>query len=255
MIWNITWFWDPWWYSILEPDFKERKTLKNHRGKIWRCLHGPSAGPERVCGIRNTAFTHDYHLERIAKSFIESRGLEPFTSDNDDDCPEEGSFREYFIIQMDKSTCQSNNRGVGIFGYPGKPTVSWCQSSSPRCGGWIRSFHWCYCATHPPVWLQRMRCAISFSRKTACSTISLSSLPRAYSERLRLSGERGEYGSPHSAEFLAGTSEEWERRYWSFFNPNGYSSLVHWQQRRKRHRFWEGEWSWNGRTKWCFRSW
>ena len=24
---------------------------------------------------------------------------------------------------MDKSTCQSNNRGVGIFGYPGKPTV------------------------------------------------------------------------------------------------------------------------------------
>ena len=24
---------------------------------------------------------------------------------------------------MDKSTCQSNNRGVGIFGYPGKPTI------------------------------------------------------------------------------------------------------------------------------------
>ena len=26
-------------------------------------------------------------------------------------------------IQMDKITCQSNNRDVGIFGYPGKPTV------------------------------------------------------------------------------------------------------------------------------------
>ena len=55
-----------------------------------------------------------------------------------------------------------------------------------------------------------MRCAVSFSRKTACSTIFLSSLPRAYSERLRLSGERGEYGSPHSAEFLAGSSEDEE---------------------------------------------
>ena len=27
------------------------------------------------------------------------------------------------MIQMDKSTCHSNNRDVGIFGYPGKPTV------------------------------------------------------------------------------------------------------------------------------------
>ena len=26
-------------------------------------------------------------------------------------------------IQMHTSTCQSNNRNVGIFGYPGKPTV------------------------------------------------------------------------------------------------------------------------------------
>ena len=26
-------------------------------------------------------------------------------------------------IKMDKSTCQSNNRDLGIFGYPGKPTV------------------------------------------------------------------------------------------------------------------------------------
>ena len=27
------------------------------------------------------------------------------------------------MIQMDKSTCQNNNQDVGIFGYPGKPTV------------------------------------------------------------------------------------------------------------------------------------
>ena len=50
-------------------------------------------------------------------------GWEPFTSDNDDDYPEEGCFCDYFTIQMDKSTCQSNNRGVGTFGYPGKPTI------------------------------------------------------------------------------------------------------------------------------------
>ena len=30
-------------------------------------------------------------------------------------------------------------------------------------------------------------------------------MSKAYSARLRLSGERGEYGSPYSAQFLAGT--------------------------------------------------
>ena len=58
-----------------------------------------------------------------------------------------------------------------------------------------------------------MRCSVSFSRKTACSKIFLSSLPRAYSDRLRLRGERGEYGSPHSVEFLAGALEELEKGY------------------------------------------
>ena len=56
------------------------------------------------------------------KKCIESRGWEIFTSDNDDDYPEDGQFRDFFVVQMDKSTCQSNNRQVGIFGYPGVPT-------------------------------------------------------------------------------------------------------------------------------------
>ena len=53
----------------------------------------------------------------------ESRGWEPFTSNNEDEYPEEGLYRDFFIIQMDKSTCRSNNRGVAIFGYPGKQTI------------------------------------------------------------------------------------------------------------------------------------
>ena len=57
------------------------------------------------------------------KKCIESRGWEVFTSDNDDDYPEDGSFRDYFVVQADKSTCQSNNRAKGIFGYPGIPTI------------------------------------------------------------------------------------------------------------------------------------
>ena len=73
-----------------------------------------------ICGISGTSFTHDYHLERIV---IESRGWEIFTSDNEEHYPEHGTFRDYFIVQADKSTCQSNNRTVGIFGYPGIPTI------------------------------------------------------------------------------------------------------------------------------------
>ena len=55
-------------------------------------------------------------------TIIESRGWEIFTSD-EEDYPENGTFRDYFIVQADKSTCQSNNRTVGIFGYPGVPTI------------------------------------------------------------------------------------------------------------------------------------
>ena len=73
-----------------------------------------------ICGISGTSFTHDYHLERIV---IESRGWEIFTSDNEEHYPEHGTFRDYFIVQADKSTCQSNNRTAGIFGYPGVPTI------------------------------------------------------------------------------------------------------------------------------------
>ena len=88
----------------------------------YRCPHGPSAGPGRAHGIPGIAFTHDYHLEKIAKKCIESRGYEPFTEEHGDEMPAEGEYRDFFVVQMDKSTCQSYNRGTGIFGYKGVPT-------------------------------------------------------------------------------------------------------------------------------------
>ena len=57
------------------------------------------------------------------KKCIESRGWEAFTSDTEEDYLTDGTYRDFFIVQADKSTCQSNNRQVGIFGYPGVPTI------------------------------------------------------------------------------------------------------------------------------------
>ena len=57
------------------------------------------------------------------KKCIESRGWEVFTSDTEEDYPTDGTYRDFFIVQTDKSTCQSNNRQVRIFGYPGVPTI------------------------------------------------------------------------------------------------------------------------------------
>ena len=80
----------------------------------------------RSCScISGTSFTHDYHLERIVTKCIESRGWEKLNSDNEneDEYPEDGTYRDYFVVQADKSTCQSNNRAVEIFGYKGLPTL------------------------------------------------------------------------------------------------------------------------------------
>ena len=57
------------------------------------------------------------------KKCIESRGWEAFTSDTEEDYLTDGTYRDFFIVQADKSTCQSNNRQVAILGYPGVPTI------------------------------------------------------------------------------------------------------------------------------------
>ena len=57
-------------------------------------------------------------MRRILKKCVESRNHKPYKILAD--YPDEP--KDFFIVQMDKSTCQSNNRADGIFGYPGKPT-------------------------------------------------------------------------------------------------------------------------------------
>ena len=56
------------------------------------------------------------------KNYTKSRGWEAFASDNEDEYPEKGQFRDFFVVQMDKITCQSNNRKLWIFDNPGIPT-------------------------------------------------------------------------------------------------------------------------------------
>ena len=81
------------------------------------------AGPGRTCGISGTTDTHEYHLEFIVKKCIEQRG---FTEIIDYD-PFVDPFPEhplgYFIVQMDKSTCQTYNLKNNFLGYRGIPTA------------------------------------------------------------------------------------------------------------------------------------
>ena len=63
--------------------------------------------------------THEWHLERLVKQHLEERGISPLDPERDSD-PEEPL--GYFIVQLDKSTCQSYNGAPGIFGFNGRPS-------------------------------------------------------------------------------------------------------------------------------------
>ena len=81
--------------------------------------HGtPKAGPERTCGTSGTSETHEYHLERIVKKMLVERGFPEIGED--DEYPDQPL--GYFIVQMDKSTCQSYNNAQNFFLYNGVPT-------------------------------------------------------------------------------------------------------------------------------------
>ena len=62
--------------------------------------------------------THEYHLERIVKKMVVERGF--LEIDEDDEYPDQPL--AYFIVQMDKSTCQSYNHAENFFHYKGVPT-------------------------------------------------------------------------------------------------------------------------------------
>ena len=82
--------------------------------------HGtPKAGPGRRCGISGTADTHEYHLERLVKKCLIERGY-PEIIDEEGAYPEQPL--DYFIVQIDKSTCQSYNLKESFFGYRCVPT-------------------------------------------------------------------------------------------------------------------------------------
>ena len=64
--------------------------------------------------MSGTADTHEWHLEASVVQFIEERGMERLTDP-------EGPLG-YFLVQLDKSTCQSYNLAPGIFGFLGRPS-------------------------------------------------------------------------------------------------------------------------------------
>ena len=99
----------------MELDLRECSLSKKRAGLIWRCPHGPSVGPDRKCGISGTAFTHDFHLRKIVEKCVEERGFKPVKRVS-------RKPRAFFLVRMDKSTCQSYNLKAGIFGYNGTPT-------------------------------------------------------------------------------------------------------------------------------------
>ena len=63
--------------------------------------------------------THEYHLERLVKKYL-------IESDYREIIDQVGAYPEqplaYFIVQIDKSTCQSYNLKENFFGYRGVPT-------------------------------------------------------------------------------------------------------------------------------------
>ena len=110
----------PGYYSVLELDYAKCAALKKQRELDHCPKHKtPRAGPGRTCGISGTADTHEWHLEHATLQFLEERGIEKLDPEREVD-PEEP--QGYFLVQLDKSTCQSYNLAPGIFGFNGKPT-------------------------------------------------------------------------------------------------------------------------------------
>ena len=65
-----------------------------------------------------TADTHEYHLERLVKKCLIERGY-PEIIDNEGASAYPEQPLAYFIVQIDKSTCQSYNYKEDVFSYRG----------------------------------------------------------------------------------------------------------------------------------------
>ena len=84
--------------------------------------NSPKAGPGRSCGISGTAETHEYHVEKLVKQCLIERGYPEIVDDREEDIYPAQPLA-YFVVQMDKSTCQSYNFKENFFGYKGVPTT------------------------------------------------------------------------------------------------------------------------------------
>ncbi|MCP4263412.1 MAG: hypothetical protein GY774_38780, partial [Planctomycetes bacterium] len=108
-------------YSCLELDFPKCKHLKkNPESSVCSFQGTPKPDPERSCGTSGTADTHEYHLERIVKKMVTERGYEELDLEDDANYPEQP--RAYFLVQMDKSTCQTYKHATNFFDYREVPT-------------------------------------------------------------------------------------------------------------------------------------
>ena len=102
---------EPGIYAELEPNLPKCEALKKRKP----CPHGDNSGPGRVHGSSGTAATHAYHLKRFVKKHLHQRGFKPVKRTRK-------TPRAKLCVQLDKSTCQSYNRGENEFGYLGVPT-------------------------------------------------------------------------------------------------------------------------------------
>jgi len=104
---------EPWSYAELELNKYKCVSIKRKKP----CPHGPDVGPQRYHGGSGTAAIHYYHLKRQLQSFFQHRGI---TKRNAKSRRGKRRRKPKFVIQMDKSTCQTiNNKQNEKFGYNG----------------------------------------------------------------------------------------------------------------------------------------
>ncbi len=66
---------DPFCFAEYEQNLPKCKPLLSKKRGTWACPHGPDCGPLRVHGSSGTSATHMWHLDRMLRLMLESRGL------------------------------------------------------------------------------------------------------------------------------------------------------------------------------------
>tara|TARA_B100000809_G_C15108852_1_gene519778 strand:+ start:280 stop:1722 length:1443 start_codon:yes stop_codon:yes gene_type:complete len=104
---------EPGCYAKLELDLRRCSDVKNGR----QCSHFARSGPARKHGGSSTAPIHRYHISKMIESMLLSRGI----SESNKKLRQEKNKRPTVTIQLDKSTCMTENTSLNDFGYAGVP--------------------------------------------------------------------------------------------------------------------------------------